>query len=534
MLVKGRPANRHPFRLFFAVIGVGLFALPPAVKGQDGAARASSASTSDYAVIKSAINSGHFLEAKGILIARLQTSPADGYAHLLLGIVLSELNEGENAEFQFREASRLRPLDSAPHTDLGNLLASRGRLEEAKKQFEEALALNPRDAASLSNLGSVQMSLKQYRPAMKCFDAASRVAPGDVRALLGLFQSQLKLGLSTPSQETANRLLNLPGLDEQAVEILGATQGESGDYVGAVRTFAKGARLFPQSQTIQFNLGLALEKSGNPGRAATVLEALRSKQDTPELENVLGGVYEHAGQFLAAVKSYQRAAEEEATNEGYRFDYVSELLAHRNFEAARLVAERAVYDFPESVRISVALGMALFGLSRFQEAQSLFLQTARRFPDAELPLISLILCAEVSEIALPESTELLNAFYRNHPTQFMAPYLLGRTALKNGDPASAATLLQVSIKLRSDYAPSHFELGRAQADLGQMNEAIDQYLAALKLDGDKTEIWYRLTLAYRKLGQSKLADKAEEEFRKVGAKTGKPDLVQTFLYSTSK
>jgi tetratricopeptide (TPR) repeat protein len=381
---------------------------------------------------------------------------------------------------------------------------------EAVKQFEAALALNPRDAASLSNLGSVRMSLKQYRLAKNSFEAAARIAPDDVPTLLGLFQAQLKLALVKESQETANRLLSQPAIDEQTIQIVGALQGDSGEYARAVRSFEKGARLFPDSAAMQFNLGLALQKSGDVARASDVLEALRQKQDSAELEDVLGEVSEQNGAFLEAVRSYQRAAEMEPKNEGFRFDYTCELLAHLNFEAARLVSERAVHDFPESVRMSVALGLALFGLERVAEAQQLFLQT------------------------VPEGEDLLLAFYRKHANGFMAPYLLGRAALNRHDAVRAANLLKASVNLRSDYAPAHFELGRALVELGRVNEAVDQYRAALKIEPKNAETLYRLTLAYRKLGEMQLAEEAEAEFRKLGSTDEKAEIVQTFLYSTRK
>ena len=488
----------------------------------------------NYAVVQNAIQSSHPAEARTALETRLKMAPGDGYAHLLMGIVLSELKEPVKAEWQFREAGRLRPRDPAPHTNLGNLFASRGQFLEAIKQFQAALALNPRDATSLSNLGSVQMSLKQYRFARNSFEAAARIAPDDARTLFGLFQAQLKLALVKESEETANRLLNEPAIDEQTIQIVGALQGESGDYASAVRSFEKGARLFPDSAGMHFNLGLALEKSGDAARASEVLVALRTKQDSAELEDVLGEVSEQNGAFLEAVRSYQKAAEMEPKNEGYRFDYTCELLAHLNFEAARQVAERAVHDFPESVRMSVALGLALFGLERVAEAQQLFVRTAQRFPDAELPLVYISLCAEASDVEAPEGEALLAAFYRKHPNGFMAPYLLGRAALNRHDAARATNLLEASVKLKSDYAPAHFELGRALVELGRANQAVDQYRAALKLEPKKAETWYRLTLAYRKLGELKLAEEAEAEFRKLGETDGKAEIVQTFLYSAGK
>src|ERR1035438_7979827 len=106
----------------------------------------------------------------------------------------------------------------------------------------------------------------------------------------------------------------------------------------------------------------------------------------------------------------------------------------------------------------------------------MFLDLARRFPNEDLPILYVELCAESSGSALPEAQELLQASYHRHPDRFMAPYLLGRIAMKDADAASALPLLQSSVRLHSGYAPSRLELGLSLAQLGRTDEAVTQYL----------------------------------------------------------
>ena len=210
----------------------------------------------------------------------------------------------------------------------------------------------------------------------------------------------------------------------------------------------------------------------------------------------------------------------EPGNEAYRFDYLAELLAHLNFEAGRLVAEPAVHDFPDSPRVQVALGVALFGLERFAQAQEIFLGAAQRFPDAGLSLLYLTLAPETSNIPIPGAKQLLKTFHSRHPEQFLSPYLLGHMALFDSDPGSASQLLQESIRLDRNYPLAHLELGRCYADLGRYREAISEFRTAARLDPKQTEAWYRLALAYRRAGERKLAAEAELKFRNVEPTTG--------------
>ncbi len=486
----------------------------------------------DYSKIERAINSGDFAYAQPVLEARTASRPDDGHAQLLLGIVFAGKKDPEQAEKHFQAAAHDRPSDPAPHTDLGNLLAAQGRFDEATQQFKAALALDSRDVTSLTNLGSVQLAAKQYESGLHSFETALHLHPQDATAAMGALQANLRLHRFPAADVIAARLLQLPGVKGQAVEVIGAMQAEAGDNEGAVHSFEQGERLFPKSPEIQFNLALALHKSGDTRRAQEVLEQLRDRNDTAELENLLGSIYERGGGYLNAIQSFQKAAEMEPANESYRFDYAAELLAHLNFEAARLVAQPAVHDFPQSARLRVALGVALLGLYRSNEAQSLFLETARAFPDSELALMYVTLSPETTAIPIPEAETLLRSYLQRHPNGFMPLQLLGHLKLSNDDAESALPLLKASVRANPNYAPAHLDLGKSFLEMGMTREAVGQFLESVRLDPAQTEGWYRLTLAYRKSGQKQLAGEAELKFHEREAVTGKADLVQTFLYST--
>jgi len=495
------------------------------------AAVAAASGSFDYQAVEAGIASRDFAGARNKLEARLRIAPADARAHLLLGIVLAEMADPKGAEQHLREAARLNPADAAALVNLGKLLAARGERAAAAKELQAALDRDSRSVAAQLNLGLIQIAEKQFIQAESHLQKASALAPADISIRTALLQAQLAAKRFTAAKDTASRILAMAPSQTEAVQMIGGMEAQAGDYTEAIRTLEKASSLAPDSYEVRYNLGLAYQRSGNARQALGVLEPLAKSNSSAELANLLGSVYEGNGEYLDAVKAFQRAAESEPANEDYRFDYIWELLEHRSFEPARLVAEPAVHDFPSSMRMKLALGVAWFGLQRFREAQELFVATAKQFPDSDLPLYYVTLAPDTSEVAIPETKALLTAQHGRFPRRFLPLYLLGHVELRDGNAKLAAEFLQESIRLQKDHAPARYELGRAYAELRQFREAIAQYEASVRLQPDFAEAWYRLYLAAHSSGDTDRARRAEVMFRKRQQETEKQDAIHSFVYS---
>jgi tetratricopeptide (TPR) repeat protein len=485
----------------------------------------------DYPAVEAGIASRDFAGAQNKLEARLRTAPADARAHLLLGIVLAEMADLKGAEQHLREAARLNPADPAALVNLGKLLAARGERAAAAKELQAALGRDPESIAAHLNLGLIQIADKQFRQAEIHLQTAAALAPADIAIRMAILQAQLGSKRFPAAKNTASGILAIAPSRQEALQMIGALQAQAGDYPEAIRNLEKASSLAPDSYEVRYNLGLAYQRSGDAKHALEVLEPLAKRNSSAELANLLGSVYESSSQYLDAVKSFQRAAESEPANEDYRFDYIWELLEHRSFEPARLVAEPAVHDFPSSMRMKLALGVAWFGLQRFREAQELFVATAKQFPNSDLPLYYVTLAPDTSELTIPETKALLTAQHERLPRRFLPLYLLGHVELRDGNAKLAAELLQQSIRLQPDHAQARYELGRAYAELRRFHEAIEQYEASVRLQPGVAEAWYRLYLAAHSSGDADRATHAERMFRKLQQETEKQDAIHGFVYS---
>lgn len=457
----------------------------------------SAASPVDYAKMEQAIQERRFSWAQQQLEAQLLAEPGDFRAHMLLGGVFSETNQHASAEKHFEQAARLQPRDPVPHLRLGESFAKQGKLSAALAEFQNAVELAPTDRFAWFNVLQAQLALKRFRQARISAERISQLDPA--------------------SADLHNRL--------------GAVQAEFGDYAGAIKNLEKASTLRPDSYEFRYNLGLAYHRNGDTARALQILEPLRRQGEAGEIENLLGEVYEKKGQYLDAVRAFQRGAELEPANESYRFDFVYELLAHQNFDAAIDAAQPAVRDFPRSQQLRLALGVGYFGAKLFDQSGEIFLEAARQSPDTEMPLRLLAMAVDTGPVRLREVQALVAAYLKRHPKQFWPHYFLGRTALQDGDVARGLEFLKQSVALAPDYPDSQFELGNAYFERERWNDAIACYEKAARLKPNLADAHYRLFRAYRRAGEPKQADRALQTYQKLQAQKPAENVVMQFVYN---
>jgi len=405
-----------------------------------------------------------------------------------------------------------------------------GRFSWAQQQLKAQILAEPEDFRAHMLLGGIFSERNQFSAALAEFQKAVRLAPGDRSAWLSVLQAQLALKRFREAQTSAERISQMDPTSADLQNRLGAVQAEFGDYAGAIKNLEKANALQPDSYEFRYNLGLAYHRKGDGARALQILEPLRRQRDAGEIENLLGEVYEKKGQYLEAVRAFQRGAELEPATESYRFDFVYELLAHQNFDAAIAAAEPAVRDFPQSLQFRLALGVAYFGAKLFDQSGEIFLEAARRSPDADLPLRLLAMAVDTGPVKPQEVQALVASYLRRHPKQFWPHYFLGRKAFQDGDLARGLEFLKQSVALAPDYPDSQFELGNVYFEMERWKDAIACYEKAVQLKPGLAEAHYRLFRTYRRAGEPGQADRALQTYQKLQVKKQADDVVMQFVY----
>jgi Tfp pilus assembly protein PilF len=170
------------------------------------------------------------------------------------------LDEADRAD---RAALVLAPANAIAHNGLGLIAIDRGRPQDALKEFEQATTLDLNNAAYWANLGNTRRAMQDVAGAEQAYRRALDV---DARAA-------------------------------DAINGLGVLLVETKRPAEAVPLFERALTAAPDFQEARLNLGIALQQSGQNGRAAEVYKQVlaaparykRERDAAAQLLAALGG-----------------------------------------------------------------------------------------------------------------------------------------------------------------------------------------------------------------------------------------------------
>ena len=199
-----------------------------------------------------------------------------------------------------------------------------------------------------------------------------------------------------------------------------------------------------------------------------------------------------------AVMELQQAIRKNPQVEANYTDLGNILLRTQNFNEAALVLEAARSKFPQSAQAALSAGVAYYGLRRFSDSVTAFLDAARLDTDAEQPIAFLNRMPENWADRKPAVVALFGAYAKRHPRSALAHFALGRAT------ADAAEL-RLAIKLDPQLAEPHVELGSVLETQRDFPGAIAAFQSAARLAPGNPVPHYRLARLYDRTGQPEKA-----------------------------
>jgi tetratricopeptide (TPR) repeat protein len=366
---------------------------------------------------------GRLREAEGIYRQILAGDPNNAHALHLLGLLNSQVGQGDTAVEYIRRAIAQNPTAAQYHCNLGAALAIAGRHEQAIEAYERAILLQPDLADAHENMGSSLIRLGRFERAVESLQTALSFKPNDFKILdsLGSALSQagrqeeaievlrramaLRANYAPTHHNLGNALVRLNRFDEAIAayrtalalrpdypEVLSSLSGilcERNATDEAIGLARRALALQPDSSVAWFNLGRGLQKQN---RLTESVDALRRglainprfHQALNELGTVLGQMKEHEGAIDAFRRSLQILDSVEV-----RYNLGTAL-----FESGRLEEAIGEYGKAESLgfrnpRLYNNLGAIYRQLGQNEKAMDLFrraLSSGEEFPLARFNL----------------------------------------------------------------------------------------------------------------------------------------------------
>jgi len=296
------------------------------------------------------------------------------------------------------------------------------------------------------------------------------------------------------------------------------------DLNAATTNLETAAKLAPNNGRVWVALAQIyrkLKESGKADEAAAQAGTLGATD--PLVLSTLAIYYSESSQALKAAEAQAKysalvpkdtAAREKAA--ALYFEAANPLLQTQKFGDAIAILSKARERLPNSAQLELALGVACYGLRRFDEAADAFLRTIAIAPEVDQPYIFLGKFLDQIPARLPEVTKQFLSYEQAHPASALG-YRLHAKALnmQSIEVEASRKLLEKALSIDANDASSHFELGVVFDRTQQYPEAAREFERAAELDPADPATHYRLSRIYDRLGKHDAARTERERHAKL-------------------
>ncbi len=291
------------------------------------------------------------------------------------------------------------------------------------------------------------------------------------------------------------------------------------DLAAAQTNLEAAAGLQPANGRVWVALSQTYRKLNDASKAdAAAAKAQTFGRTDPVVQSTLVMYYAEAGRMhesadaqanYAALVPQDAAARDRA--EAAYFQLAQTLLQQGKFTEAIPILRSATQHISKSAQLELALGVACYGLRRFDDAAAAFLRTIAIAPEIAQSYVFLGNFLDQIPSRLPEVTKRFVEYETAHPTE-AAGYLLHAKALnaQSIDPATARKLLEKALSIDDRDAAAHFELGVMLDTAKHYREAMREFLRAAELNPADPAPHYRLSRIYDRLGKRDAAQTERE------------------------
>jgi tetratricopeptide (TPR) repeat protein len=255
------------------------------------------------------------------------------------------------------------------------------------------------------------------------------------------------------------------------------------------------------------------------GRFADVISMLadipKEESRRPAPHNLRALALAELGHYDEALTANQRARELDPANSNYVYNEGLIYIAQADFRHAELVFRAALVQFPQSALLLEGLSEALIKQNRFDEAEESLNRAAGISPRSG----SVYVAMARLYYSLGDGEKLGAAASQAitlEPGNYRACFYYGIWLLDYQNQLEAgARNIRKSIDLEPRFVDGLKTWGRIVSHEGRWLEAVHAYETAARIDSHDDQVFYLLSVAYRKVGQEQKADWALAQYRKL-------------------
>src|SRR6266851_2833093 len=444
--------------------------------------------------------------------------PDDPRVHNFRGIVLANLGQNAEAAAEYRESIRLDPRMEDAYRNLGFLEWTEHQLEPAREALERAVELSPSDSFAHYYLVRVLLEAQHYLPAIQELEISRVPLSADAGFSIQVTAGYIALGRREDARKSLDHLRTLPLNDAQSIQVasllLAIHQNDAA--INFIQQLSK-RPYRAEAPWLQFDQALVYLLAGSYEKAIELAQAYmdslpQGASESPESApawSLIGIACAHLSQGDRSVIALRRAATVVPGEEEHWLNLTRELMELNRYSEAISAVQNGLAANPKSYALHLRLGAAHLSAGHYAEAESVFrdlVAAGDPLPTGYIGLAQVLLRTGRAEEA---AIELTKAGQKLGPN-FLICYFRGLAFDRSGKPLEAMMAFQEAVRLNSNNADVHLNLGKTELALGRANDAIAELQQTLRLSPDNTQAKRLLSQAYRRAGDSKNAAKFAE------------------------
>jgi tetratricopeptide (TPR) repeat protein len=390
-----------------------------------------------------------------------------------------------------------------------------GKLSQAARELEQLAQEVPNSFEVHELLGMVYSGESQDTLANEHLERAVQLEPASAAGHTNLATNLIRLGELEAAQEQLKKSVALDPKNFDSNHNLGELYVRMGKLPEAIPYLKRAQEVAPTYDN-GYDLSMAYMLTGRTAPARQVVQTLLKQKNTAELHNLLGQIEEKDANFVVAANEFETAAHQDPS-ESNLFDWASELLMHRTLEPAIEVFKTSAERYPNSARMAIGLGIALYSRGKYDDAIKSLLRASDLSASDPRCYFFLSKAYDSSPSQANEVIERFRRFSEQQPDNALSYYYYAMSLWKGKraqdptlDRQQIESLLRRAVTLDPKLADAHLQLGNLYSDQGKYEDSIPEYERAMTGTSKPADVHYRLAQAYVHTGQK---DKAQEQFQ---------------------